>query len=68
MSGGSKEVRGCSRIYTRERKWCARAGTQPLPSKYSRSFYLAFYSLSCLGIREDVDGRKLDVEHTEYPQ
>lgn len=70
MSVSSKEVKECSRIYTRERKWYTRAGTQPLPNKYSRAFYSAFYSLSCLGILEDLGGGnlgRLEIEPTEYP-
>lgn len=69
MSVSSKEVKECSRIYTRERKWYTRAGTQPLPNKYSRAFIRPF--IRCLVWvfwriwgEETWDGLKLNLQST----
>lgn len=47
-----------------------RTGTQPLPNKHSRVFYLAVYSFSSLGVLVEQEGGSMEeleaeTEHTQ---
>jgi hypothetical protein len=59
VSVSSKEVKDCCRINTRGRKWCTRAGSQPLPNQYSRAPHL--------GILEELEEETCNGLNKEYP-